>query len=322
MRHILDLIYLETCTALKRINEQKLLWIMLWTICAVHIFIVKSTIEEVHGWLLTIFSYISQKLKRASEHLLNTKIFLFWLIVCYFAIFVLFKISSVDIGIKLKILYFMTIILPNIWSSCTSIIYKKAKQFRKCSISFYQHRFFLTKVLQLIHLYTCFCNFRFIFDPPPVKLDPPSKQTRCAWQDVWPIYETSAVMLSWNVIYTVIWVPFKSVWYSIYLNSCIVLNNLLQHRTLWFWSTYSKSISLENVLLNMYSLGFSVVLSGAQTLSTDYKPEYEYGKKIVTSGPEILESYRYVINQQTCLLSGSCVMHFRFYEVSYISVLN
>ena len=36
-------------------------------------------------------------------------------------------------------MYFMTIILPNIWSTCVSNIFKKCVTIWKCSISLYQH---------------------------------------------------------------------------------------------------------------------------------------------------------------------------------------
>ena len=62
------------------------------------------------------------------------------------------------------------------YSTCISIILKKRNNLENVAFLCVNTEFSLKK--KNYHLFThkhAFCNLHFIFDPPPVKLDPPSK---------------------------------------------------------------------------------------------------------------------------------------------------
>ena len=92
----------------------------------------------------------------------------------------------------------------------------------------------------------------------------------------------------WNVIYTVMY--YESL---LSLFDFVIIQIHVFFKTI-SWNTFCYDVGVRTpnpTQRRTYSKTFitsvfSVVLSGAQTPSTEYKSEYEYEKSFITSGPE------------------------------------
>ena len=133
-----------------------------------------------------------------------------------------------------------------------------------------------------------------------------SIQTKLAAHDqMWDLYMGPEILrfMKCNLQRYVFWVPTKSIWLCNSLNSCILKQSSCN--TVW----YDVGVRTPNqtqrrtYFKTFITSVFSVVLSGAQTPSTEYKSEYEYEKSFITLGPDS-QSSAYTTGKNSIIYSN------------------